>query len=118
MKVNTKREYLRRRHYRIRNKLNGTAARPRMSVFRSQSHLYVQFIDDDASETLASASTMSGALKGAPNNSETAGKLGKEAAEAAKAKGIETVVFDRGGFAYAGKIKLIAEAAREEGLKF
>ena len=118
MKVNTKREYLRRRHYRIRNKLRGTAARPRMAVFRSERHLYVQFIDDDASETLASASTLSGDLKGAPNTTETATKLGKQAAEAAKAKGIEVVVFDRGGFAYSGKVKLIAEAAREVGLKF
>jgi len=118
MKVNTKRDYLRRRHYRIRNKIKGSAERPRMAVFRSQQHLYVQFIDDDAHATIVSASTMSGALKGAPNTAETATKLGKEAAELAKAKGIENVVFDRGGFAYAGKVKKIAEAAREEGLKF
>ena len=118
MKVNTKRDYLRRRHYRIRNKLKGSADRPRMAVFRSQQHLYVQFIDDDAHATLASASTMSGSLKGAPNNSETAAKLGKEAAAAAKAKGIENVVFDRGGYRYHGRVKALAEGAREGGLNF
>ena len=118
MKVKTKRDYLRRRHYRIRNKLRGTAERPRMAVYRSAKHLYVQFINDDASATICSASTNAGDLKGAANSTETAAKLGKQAAEIAKSNGIESVVFDRGGFAYSGKVKLIAEAAREEGLKF
>ncbi|MFT5123820.1 MAG: large subunit ribosomal protein L18 [Verrucomicrobiales bacterium] len=118
MKLNTKSDYRRRRHYRIRNKIRGTALRPRMAVYRSCKHLYVQFIDDDAQATLASASTDAGELKGASNNSETAQKLGSLAAEAAKAKGIETVVFDRGGFAFAGKVKILADAAREAGLKF
>jgi len=118
MKVKSKSDYRKRRHMRLRNKIAGTAERPRMAVFRSSKHLYIQFIDDDAQATLASASTRSGGLKGSKPTVETATKLGEAAAQAAKDKGIENVVFDRGGFAFAGKVKAIADAAREAGLKF
>ena len=117
MKIKTKADARRRRHYRIRNKVRGTDARPRMAVYRSNKHLYVQFIDDDAGRTLASASTRAGSLKGESASVDTARKLGEAAAQAAKDKGIETAVFDRGGFAYAGKVRAIAEAAREAGLQ-
>jgi len=116
MKCKNRSEFRKRRHKRVRRKVNGTAARPRMAVFRSSKHLYVQFIDDDAQQTLAAVSTRSGALKGEKSSIDTAKKLGEAAAEAAKSKGIETVVFDRGGFAFAGKVKQIADAAREAGL--
>jgi large subunit ribosomal protein L18 len=116
MRIKTKESFRNRRHYRVRNKVSGTAARPRMAVYKSNKHLYVQFIDDDASQTLASASTMCSEFKDASVTIETAGKLGQAAAEAAKGQGIETVVFDRGGFRYAGKIKALADAAREAGL--
>jgi large subunit ribosomal protein L18 len=89
-----------------------------MSVFRSNTNLYVQFIDDDAARTVASASTQTADFKGDKLSVETAKKLGKIAAEQARIAGVEQVVFDRGGFAYAGKIKALAEAARENGLKF
>lgn len=118
MKVKSKSDYRKRRHYRVRNKIAGTAARPRMAVFRSSKHLYIQFIDDDTHATLASASTQAGSFKGEKASVETAAKLGEAAAQAAKDNGIENVVFDRGGFAFAGKVKAIAEAAREAGLKF
>ena len=110
-----------RRHLRVRQRVKGTAEKPRMCVFISNKHMYVQFIDDVASTTLASASTAlkaeTGAAKG-KNNVEAAKKLGQSAAKAAKAKGIETVVFDRGGFAFKGRVKALADAAREVGLKF
>lgn len=118
MKCKTKTDFRKRRHKRIRKKVSGTAARPRMAVFRSSKHLYVQFIDDVAAVTLASASTRSGTLRGEKATVETAKKLGEAAAKAAQDKGIENVIFDRGGFAFAGKIKHIADAAREAGLKF
>jgi len=117
MKCKTRTDYRKRRHMRVRRKVSGTAERPRMAVFRSSKHLYVQFIDDNAQQTLAAVSTRSGALKGEKSTIETAKKLGEAAAEAAKSKGIEHVVFDRGGFAFAGKVKQIADAAREAGLK-
>ncbi|HMO05179.1 MAG TPA: 50S ribosomal protein L18 [Kiritimatiellia bacterium] len=119
MKVNTKAEYRTRRHLRLRQKVRGTAARPRMSVYVSNQHIYVQFIDDDASRTLAAVSTKSAGMAGAVRaNSESARKLGALAAEAAKHVGLKAVVFDRGGFPYRGRIKLMAEAARENGLVF
>ncbi len=119
MKVNTKAEYRTRRHLRLRQKVRGTADRPRMSVYVSNQHIYVQFIDDDASRTLAAVSTKSSAMAGAARaNSEAAKKLGALAAEAAKGVGLQAVVFDRGGFPYRGRIKLMAEAARENGLVF
>ena len=89
-----------------------------MSVYVSSQHIYVQFIDDTASRTVASASTVAGELKGAKANVELAKKLGTAAATAAKAAGIQQVVFDRGGFAYAGRVKALADAARSAGLQF
>ncbi len=118
MKVRTKEEYRKRRHLRLRQKVAGTAARPRMSVFVSNRHLYVQFIDDAASVTIAQCSTQQESVGAAKNNVETAKKLGQLAAQAALEKGIKEVVFDRGGFTYGGRIKALADAAREAGLKF
>jgi len=89
-----------------------------MSVFVSNKHLYVQFIDDAAAKTLAAVSTLDGALKGQKLNVETARQLGAMAAKAAQEKGIQSVVFDRGGFAYHGRMQALADAAREGGLKF
>lgn len=119
MKVHTKAEYRKRRHLRLRQKVQGTAERPRMSVFVSNRHLYVQFIDDAAQKTVASASTKSEALAaGGKNNLEVAKKLGQVAAKAAQDQGIKQVVLDRGGFTYGGRIKALADAAREAGLRF
>jgi len=111
----------RRIHRRIRRKLMGTTERPRLAVFRSLNHMYAQIIDDMQGKTLAAASTLEkdvlGDSKGSGNL--TAAKLvGKSIAERAKAKGIASVVFDRGGYIYHGRIKALAEAARESGLKF
>lgn len=118
MKMRTKADYRIRRHLRLRNKVVGTAERPRMSVYVSGLHIYVQFIDDSGSRTLAAASTQGEGFKGGKANVETAKRLGAKAAEVAKEKGISQVVFDRGGFAYAGRIKALAEAARAAGIKF
>jgi large subunit ribosomal protein L18 len=112
---------VRRRHARIRRALSGTAARPRMAVYRSNEHIYVQMIDDVAQATLVSASTVDKELKskvadGA--NCEAATAVGKLVAERAKAKGISQVVFDRGGNLYHGRVQALAEAAREAGLEF
>lgn len=118
MSWNTKAEKRVRRHLRVRNKVSGTAACPRMSVFRSNKNLAVQFIDDEAAVTLAAVSTQQEGFKDHSNTVETAIEVGKKAAEVAKAAGIETVVFDRGGFRYAGRVAALATAAREGGLKF
>ena len=118
MKTKNQKDYRVRRHLRLRQKVQGTAERPRMSVFVSNQHLYVQFIDDAAGKTLAAASTLDAALKGQKLNVATAKQLGELAAKAAQAKGISTVVFDRGGFAYRGRLQALAEAARAGGLKF
>ncbi|MFT4773142.1 MAG: large subunit ribosomal protein L18 [Ilumatobacter sp.] len=109
-----------RRHRRVRKKIHGTAARPRLAVFRSNKHLSVQVIDDDAGTTLASASTNESELRSAGTGSsvEAATKIGVLIGERAKAAGIEKVVFDRGGFAYHGRIAAVASAAREAGLEF
>jgi large subunit ribosomal protein L18 len=109
-----------RRHRRVRKKIHGTAARPRLAVFRSNKHLSVQVIDDDAGTTLASASTNEAELRSAGTGSsvEAAAKIGQLIGERAKAAGIEKVVFDRGGFAYHGRIAAVASAAREAGLEF
>lgn len=104
-----------RRHFRVRKKVRGTAERPRMSVFISNKHLYVQFVDDVNAVTLASASTVKGS---GVKNLDAARKLGVAAAEAAKGKGINEVVFDRGGFSYEGRVQALADAARENGLRF
>ena len=118
MSVRSKNELRRRRHWRVRSKVSGTAERPRMSVFFSNRRIYVQFIDDDAACTLASASTLSAEMNVAKVTKETAGQLGRLAAKKATEKGIARVVFDRGGFKYGACIKALADAAREAGLKF
>lgn len=116
MKWKTKDDYRKRRQFRLRKKISGSPERPRMAVFKSNKHMYVQFIDDVAAHTLATVSTKAGS--NATTTVEDAKKLGLEAAEAAKAKGIEVVTFDRGGFPYRGKVRALADAAREGGLKF
>jgi large subunit ribosomal protein L18 len=120
MKPSTRQEFRERRHLRLRKKVQGTADRPRMSVFVSNRHLYVQFVDDLAGRTLAAVSTQSEALKASAGQkmTEQARVLGKASAEAAKAAGIATVVFDRGGFTYGSRIQVLADAAREAGLRF
>ena len=109
------------RHERLRRTLAGTSETPRMAVYHSLNHIYVQIIDDDKGHTLAAASTLEKAvkenLKGTCNQ-DAAKVVGKLAAERARAKGIESVVFDRGGHMYHGKVKALADAAREAGLKF
>lgn len=106
---------------RVRSKISGTAERPRLSVYRSLKHIYLQIINDNAGETLVSASTktaeLQDALKG-KSYSERAAVVGKFIAEKAVEKKITTVVFDRGGYLYHGKVKAVAEAAREGGLQF
>ena len=109
------------KHRRIRHHLAGTADRPRLSVFRSNDHMYAQIIDDTVGNTLVAASTLDKDVKAElekTNNVEAAAHLGKVIAKKALDKGINTVVFDRGGFIYQGKIKALAEAAREAGLEF
>ena len=119
MNWKTKADFRKRRHLRLRKKVQGTADRPRMSVFVSNKHLYVQFIDDLAARTLAAASTLvEGSSAKGSAGVETARKLGALSAEVAKKQGIQSVVFDRGGFAYRGRVKVLAEAAREAGLQF
>jgi large subunit ribosomal protein L18 len=109
-------ELRKRRHLRVRKTVQGTAERPRLAVFRSTKHIYVQIIDDLSGRTLASASTIADKPSGAKKSAaETVGKL---IAERAKAAGIDTVVFDRGGFRYHGRVAAIADAARAAGLKF
>ena len=106
---------------RIRNRFSGTAERPRLAVFRSNNHMYAQIIDDTVGNTLVSASTVQKDVNAdldKTNNVEAAAKLGEVIAKRALDKGIKTVVFDRGGFVYQGKIKALAEAAREAGLEF
>src|SRR5690348_4113051 len=105
-----------RRHKRVRVHVEGTAARPRLSVFRSINHLYVQLIDDATSHTLAAASTVE--LKAKGNGMVQAQEVGKAIAAKAKSKGVSQIVFDRGGFLYHGRIKALADAAREAGLEF
>jgi len=108
-------------HKRIRAKIAGVTSRPRLCVFRSLKNMYAQVIDDSQGKTLAAASTMEKDIKGNLKNTgnmEASKLLGKKIAERAKAQGIETVVFDRGGYLYHGRVKAVAEAARESGLKF
>ena len=109
-----------RRHRRVRKKVHGTAARPRLAVHRSNKHLVAQVIDDDAGRTLAAASTAEADQRSAGNGStvDAASRIGQLVAERAKAAGIDTVVFDRGGFIYHGRIAALAAAAREAGLEF
>ena len=107
-----------RRHLRVRRKISGTAERPRLCVFRSNNNIYVQVIDDIAGNTLVSASTLDKEVKTKHSNIEAAKEVGALIAKKAKAKKIEEVVFDRGGYIYHGVVKELAEAAREGGLKF
>ena len=121
MKVKTKEDIRLRLHTRIRKKLAGSTARPRLAVFRSQSHIYAQVIDDDAGQTLCAASSLDKELKPQfkrGSNLAAAKAVGQLIAGRAKAKGIDAVVFDRGGFQYHGRIKALADAARESGLRF
>ena len=109
------------KHRKLRNRLSGTAECPRLAVFRSNNHMYAQIIDDTVGNTLVSASTLDKDIKAElekTNNVDAAAKLGTVIAKKALDKGISTVVFDRGGFIYQGKVKALAEAAREAGLDF
>ena len=110
-----------KKHKRISNRFSGTAERPRLAVFRSNNHMYAQIIDDVAGNTIVSASTVQKDVKDGlakTNNIEAASKLGEVIAKRALDNGIKTVVFDRGGYIYQGKVKALAEAAREAGLEF
>jgi large subunit ribosomal protein L18 len=114
----TKSEHRVRRHRRVRKKVMGTAARPRLTVFRSNKHIYVQAIDDIAGHTVASASTMEADLRStATATTDAATRVGKLIGERIKAAGITTVVFDRGGFKYHGRVAAIADGARAAGLQ-
>jgi large subunit ribosomal protein L18 len=124
MRIRTKEDRRERIKYRLRKRLQGTAVRPRLTVYRSVSHIYVQVVDDAAGTTLASASSveptvkagLSGGARG--GNQKGAEAIGKAIAERLKEKGITKVVFDRNGFLYHGRIKAVAEAARQAGLEF
>jgi len=120
MSVKTKEDIRDRIHRRIRKKVTGTAGRPRLAVFRSQTHIYAQLIDDEQGRTLCSASSLDEAadLKKKGGNVAAAKVVGSLIATRAKDKGVTAVVFDRGGFQYHGRVKALAEAAREGGLKF
>ena len=119
MVSNTNRKLEReRRHVRVRNKVSGTAERPRLCVYRSNTNIYAQIIDDVAGNTLASASTLDKEVKTKSRNKEAAKEVGALIAKRAGEKKIKEVVFDRGGYIYHGVVKELAEAAREGGLKF
>ena len=114
---NTKAQRL-KRHKRVRSKIAGTPERPRLNVFRSETNIYAQVIDDVAGKTLVSASSLEKGFEGPGSNCEAAKKVGQMVAERAKAAGITTVVFDRGGYVYHGRVAALAEGAREGGLEF
>jgi large subunit ribosomal protein L18 len=119
-KVN-RREVRRRVRHRIRERLGGTAAKPRLAVFRSDKHIYAQVVDDATGRTVAHASTLDATMRGrlkSGGNIEAAKAVGSAIAERLKAAGVESVVFDRGGYLYHGRVKALADAAREAGLKF
>ena len=107
-----------KRHKRVRAKISGTAEMPRLNVFRSEANIYAQVIDDTTGMTLVSASSLDKAIDGYGGNIAAATAVGKLVAERALAKGIDTVVFDRGGYLYHGRVKALAEGAREGGLNF
>jgi large subunit ribosomal protein L18 len=117
MAVKTKEQGRLRRHRRVRSKVSGTAARPRLAVYRSNLRIYAQLIDDEAGVTLASASSLDKDVAGT-KRSEQAALVGRLVAERAKAAGVGRVVFDRGGYLYHGRVKSLADAARENGLEF
>lgn len=106
------------RHKRVRNKITGTPERPRLNVFRSETHIYAQVIDDTKGVTLCAYSSLDKGFEGKGSDVEAAKKVGLELANRAKAKGIDTVVFDRGGYLFHGRVKALAEGAREGGLQF
>lgn len=114
-----KNQVRKKRHARVRAKLSGTEARPRLNVFRSNKHIYAQLIDDVKGATIVSASTLDKELNlDSSNNIDAAVKIGEVVAKRAAEKGIKSVVFDRGGYLYHGRIKALADAARENGLEF
>ena len=119
MSGNRQLELRRTRHRRVRRKVSGTTARPRLAVFRSARHMVAQVIDDSTGRTIAAASTVEPHLRaGATGNKAAASAVGRLVAERAKAAGVDTVVFDRGGFLYHGRVAAVADAAREAGLTF
>ena len=121
MAKRTREQARQRRHARVRRKVAGTAERPRLNVYRSNQHIYAQVIDDVTGQTLASASTLDKDLRGslADLSSEDRAKaVGRAVAERAAEKGIQTVIFDRGGYPYHGRVRVLAEASREAGLAF
>ena len=107
-----------KRHKRVRSKISGTPERPRLNVFRSETNIYAQVIDDVAGKILVSTSSLEKGFEGPGSNCEAAKKVGQMVAERAKAAGITTVVFDRGGYVYHGRVAALAEGAREGGLEF
>lgn len=119
-KMHGRSDVRRRIRHRIRKKVSGTAMRPRLAVFRSEKHIYAQAIDDELGRTLASASTQSPELKELKSggNCDAAKKVGNLIAKKLKDAGVKSIVFDRGGFLYHGRVKALADAVREEGLKF
>jgi large subunit ribosomal protein L18 len=117
-KAKQKRDGRIRRHSRVRKQVQGTATRPRLAVFRSNRHVVAQVIDDVAGTTLASASTLEADLRDGSGTTAAAAKVGQRVAERAKGAGVSTVVFDRGGNVYHGRVAAVAEAAREAGLEF
>ena len=121
IKKDDKNQLRQRRHARVRKNVSGTAETPRLNVYRSLNHIYVQIIDDVKGVTLVSASTMEKEVRGqlaGKTKTEAAKLVGVKAGERAKEKGIEAVVFDRGGYLYTGRVKAVADGAREAGLKF
>lgn len=118
IKIIDKNASRKKRHIRVRAKISGTAARPRLNVYRSAANIYAQLIDDDAGVTLVSASSAEKSFTGYGGNVEAAKKVGLAIAEKAKTKGIESVVFDRSGYVYHGRVAALADGAREGGLKF
>jgi len=124
MRIKTKEDRRDRIKYRIRRRVRGTGERPRMTIFRSVAHMYVQVVDDATGQTIAAASTVDPAVKGALANEATGGNIegakaiGKTIAARLIEKGVKQVVFDRNGFLYHGRVKAVAEAAREAGLEF
>jgi large subunit ribosomal protein L18 len=118
MSTLTTRDARERRHRRIRGKVAGTAERPRLAVFRSNKGIFAQLVDDDSGRTIAGASWLGLAKSFKGNKIEQAAEVGKAVAAAAKKAGVETVVFDRGGYLYHGRVKALADGAREGGLKF
>jgi len=117
MAVKTKEQGRLRRHRRVRSKITGTAARPRLAVYRSNARIYAQVIDDASGHTLVAASSLDKDVAGS-KRAEQAALVGKLLAERAKEAGVQAVVFDRGGYLYHGRVKALADAAREAGLEF